>query len=172
MNLLAIGGTEMKRCASPWPLLYGAMALAVMALSTARAEAADLPDPRLTPGGTLPVKAPEVCRPGYSPSALRALTPLQWHDRRAQVFQAYGIETPARGAYVINHLVPLEIGGSNELVNLWPLAKAGTWNAARKAKLTRRLHRIVCSGRLSLQEAQRETAVDWIAAYRRLVSAR
>lgn len=162
----------MERGARTWSVLCVAMVFTGTVLVASGAEAADLPDTRLTPGNALRVKAPEICRPGYAPATLHALSPAQWHDRRAQIFQAYGIEKQDRGAYVINHLIPLEIGGSNELANLWPLAKAGRWNAARKAKLTRRLHNLVCSGRISLQEAQREAAVDWIAAYRTLVSAR
>jgi hypothetical protein len=162
----------MKRGAKPWANRCIAATIVLAVLASASAEAADLPDLHLTPGNALPVKAPEICRPGYAPSALHALSPAQWHQRRAQVFAAYGIQVQDRDAYVINHLIPLEVGGSNELANLWPLAKAGSWNAARKAKLTRRLHKLVCSGRLSLQEAQRETVVDWVSAYRSLVSAR
>ena len=152
--------------------LCGVATVALALGASPNAAAADLPDARLTPGGVLPVKAPQICRPGYAPSTLHALTPAEWHKRRLLVFQAYGIDRRERAAYVINHLIPLEIGGSNEIANLWPLAKAGKWNTVRKAKLVRRLHKLVCSGRLSLQEAQRETAADWIATYRNLVSAR
>jgi hypothetical protein len=162
----------MKRGVKAWVNQCIAATFLLAALLSASAKAADLPDSHLTPGNALPVKAPEICRPGYAPFALRALSPAQWHERRAQVFAAYGVEVQDRDAYVINHLIPLEIGGSNELANLWPLTKAGRWNAARKAKLTRRLHKLVCAGRISLQEAQREAAVDWVSAYRTLVSAR
>ncbi len=37
--------------------------------------------------------------------------------------------------------------------------------------LGNRLHELVCSGRLSLDEAQREIAMDWIAVYREYVGA-
>jgi len=162
----------MMRRAAPRFLLCGAAALVLAIGAASSVMAGGLPDARLTPGDVLPVKAPQICRPGYAPSTLHALTPAEWHKRRLLVFQAYGIGKQQRDAYVINHLIPLEIGGSNEIANLWPLAKAGRWNTTRKAKLVRRLHKLVCSGRLSLQEAQRETAADWIATYRNLVSAR
>jgi hypothetical protein len=38
-----------------------------------------------------------------------------------------------------------------------------------KDRLEDRLHELVCAGRLSLPEAQKAIATDWIVAYRRYV---
>lgn len=37
-----------------------------------------------------------------------------------QVFAAYKIGRIRRILYVIDHLIPLEIGGTNDIKNLWP----------------------------------------------------
>ena len=45
----------------------------------------------------------------------------------------------------------------------------GAVDARVKDKLENRLHELVCAGRLSLPEAQKAIATDWITAYRRFV---
>jgi hypothetical protein len=69
----------------------------------------------------------------------------------------------------IDHLIPLELGGSNARANLWPQRYDGAWNAARKDRLERRLHAMVCRGEISLKTAQEAIARDWVAAYLRFV---
>jgi len=41
------------------------------------------------------------------------------------------------------------------------------WSAHVKDKLEDRLHALVCAGKLPMEQAQREIATDWIAAYER-----
>ena len=69
----------------------------------------------------------------------------------------------------VDHLISLEIGGSNDIRNLWPEPYAGRWGARTKDVLENRLHDLVCSGRLSPAPAQQQEARDWVAAYRRYV---
>jgi len=52
----------------------------------------------------------------------------------------------------------LELGGSNDAANLWPEAAPGVHE---KDKVEDYLHKAVCSGRLSIDEAQRTIATDW-----------
>ena len=89
------------------------------------------------------------------------------------MFARYGLTEPRRydpdGA-VVDHLVPLELGGSNDFTNLWPQSEHATGlDAATKDRLENRLHALVCAGELPIAEAQHEIAADWIAAYRRYV---
>jgi hypothetical protein len=68
-----------------------------------------------------------------------------------------------------DHLIPLALGGAPyDPRNLWPepRASADGWNASVKDELEAALPRLVCSGRVSLADAQRAIATDWIAAYR------
>lgn len=73
-------------------------------------------------------------------------------------------------AHEVDHLISLELGGSNDIRNLWPEPYGGRWGARTKDALEDRLHGLVCSGRLALRFAQRIEARNWVAAYRRYVS--
>jgi hypothetical protein len=67
-----------------------------------------------------------------------------------QIFQSYGLTYPQpRGTYRLDHLIPLGLGGSNDVKNLWPEA-----DFAEKDKESNWLHKEVCEGRMTLQEAQ------------------
>jgi hypothetical protein len=109
----------------------------------------------------------ELCARGYT-RPWRAVSA----DVRAEVFSAYKIPRPLRTAYELDHLVPLELGGSNAPRNLWPQPRAGRWNARRKNRLERRLRRRVCSGELSLDAARQAIGQDWRIAYRQLLEVR
>ncbi|MGI8902603.1 MAG: HNH endonuclease [Solirubrobacteraceae bacterium] len=103
----------------------------------------------------------QVCSPGYA-STHRHVTAAT----KRKVFAEYGIQQ-ASGTYEIDHLVSLEVGGSNSIRNLWPESYAGLWGARRKDRLENRLHSLVCAGKLALHEAQRTEESNWIAAYHR-----
>ena len=74
--------------------------------------------------------------------------------------------------YELDHLVPLELGGApSDVRNLWIELRDAPdgWGADRKDELEGSLNHLVCDGQLTLAAAQREIAVNWIAAYRRYV---
>lgn len=124
------------------------------------------PDPHLTPGKTINVPLAQLCAPGYSKRARNV--PLS--EKRA-IFRAYGIAPSGR--FEIDHLISLELGGSNDPDNLWPESYVTQpWNAHVKDQLENRLHWLVCHGQLSLPDAQRAIQRDWIAAYQQFVHAR
>lgn len=66
-----------------------------------------------------------------------------------------------RKAYVIDHLIPLELGGANAVTNLWPEPRS---EARRKDRVEAKLHAAVCGHRLALRIAQRRIAADWRTA--------
>ena len=87
---------------------------------------------------------------------------------KEQAYSDYGITHRAKGQYEIDHLISLELGGSNSLRNLWPQSYlTKPWNAHVKDALENRLHQEICSGQIDLKQAQREISGDWIAAYRK-----
>ena len=119
-----------------------------------------LPDTHMTPGDTLPVGLDKVCTVGYT-KTVRNVS----QSKKDHVYELYGI-TPIPHHYEIDHLISLELGGSNSMRNLWPQSYfTETWNARLKDGLEHALNRMVCDGRLSLEEAQKAIATDWIAAY-------
>jgi hypothetical protein len=74
---------------------------------------------------------------------------------------AYG-DTGSMAAYEYDHLVPLELGGAtNDPRNLWPQPGA---SPNPKDAVEDELRAAVCDGRLSLAQAQRAIAHDWVSA--------
>lgn len=121
-----------------------------------------LPDAACTPGAVFEgATAEQVCTPGYS----RRVRDVTVQEKR-QVYAEYGLNYPqARGAYEADHLVSLELGGSNDIANLWPEPAAPTPGFHDKDGYEDYLHQQVCSGKLSLSEAQRRIATDWLAGW-------
>jgi hypothetical protein len=88
-----------------------------------------LPDPKLTPGDTFDVTAEDVCVPGYA-KKVRAVP--AWLKRQA--YAVYGITEYKTGDYEVDHLIPLSLGGSNSIRNLWPQStKTSPWNSLTKS---------------------------------------
>jgi hypothetical protein len=126
------------------------------------------PDPLLTPGATLPVTVEDICASGYT----RKVRNVPAEVKR-DVYRRYGIRHHQKGEFEMDHLISLELGGSNSERNLWPESNWTTpWNARAKDALENALHREVCAGRVPLATAQHEIASDWIAAYKKYVHVR
>jgi hypothetical protein len=124
---------------------------------------AELPRLALTPGTALAVSRARVCTSGYA-SSVRDVSDAE----KAAVYERYGVAWIPY-AHEVDHLVSLELGGSNAIRNLWPEPYAGRWGARTKDVLENRLHDLVCEGRLALRSAQRQEAWDWVATYRKYV---
>jgi len=125
--------------------------------------AVDIPNLGLTPGVTYDVGVSEICVSGYA-SSVRNVP----DSEKAQVYARYQVAwVPYK--HEVDHLISLELGGSNAIKNLWPEPYSGRWGARTKDVLENRLHDIVCAGHLSLRSAQQQEASNWVAAYRRYV---
>jgi hypothetical protein len=85
-----------------------------------------------------------------------------------QVYTEYGITPGQRHRYRIDHLVPLELDGSNSIRNLWPQPLRAS---RTKDRLENTLHSMVCAGQITLARAQRAIRTNWVRAYHRYVSA-
>jgi len=111
------------------------------------------PDRACTPGDAISITVYDLC--STSTSTRRKVS----ESLRRQVFQSYGITyPPPAGAYELDHLIPLELGGSNDASNLWPEAAPGFHE---KDLEENRLRREVCSGEKTLAAAQAEILKDW-----------
>jgi Protein of unknown function (DUF3761) len=79
------------------------------------------------------------------------------------VERAYGMQARHYGsALEIDHIVSLELGGSNDIANLYPELAPGY---RVKDVLENRLHTLVCTGAITLHTAQRRIAADWTKLY-------
>jgi hypothetical protein len=112
-------------------------------------------DPKCTPGETISgVTAKQVCVKGYS-SKVRNVP----DSVKMSVKTDYGMTAACEsyGSCEIDHLISLELGGSNEKINLWPEPDLTFHD---KDKLENLLHTMVCKGQITLPEAQKEI-IDW-----------
>ncbi len=115
------------------------------------------PNPTLTPGAELTTDASTICTPGYASSVRNVSTAT-----KEQVYAEYGVNYPqALGAYEVDHFIPLEIGGSNDLNNLWLEAATPTPGFHQKDQFENFEHGQVCKGAISAAEAQSRMASDW-----------
>ena len=155
-----------------WPSSFTAMKvgrrsrlpLAFVIGLTASAHAADRPDPQLTPGLADPALTKDViCAPGFTTYTVRYVPSA----RTKAIYKLYGM-LPDMGdcPCVLDHLIPLQLGGSNKPHNLWPQSRiTKPWNSVLKDKLEKRLRTEVCAGKTDLSSARQEIAADWIKAY-------
>jgi hypothetical protein len=128
-----------------------------------------LPDRRCTPGLAAPAVtqaniASTICRAGYT----KKVRPPESVTRREKLesMKAYG-DTGSPRRYEYDHLISLELGGApNDAKNLWPEPGA---SPNPKDRLENRLHAMVCDGSITLAQAQREIATNWVKAYHRLI---
>jgi len=84
-------------------------------LSVAAADSPLVPDPAKTPGDVLTTDTDTICAKGYT-SIVRDVP----EALKNQIYRSYGILERKAGEYEIDHLVSLELGGSNSARNLWP----------------------------------------------------
>lgn len=120
-----------------------------------------LPDNHITPGEIdASAGLEKICTVGYT-KTVRNVS----QTKKEHVYELYSI-TPVPGQYEVDHLISLQLGGTNSMKNLWPQSYFGEpWNARVKDALENELHRLVCDGKLPLAVAQNAIASDWIAAY-------
>ncbi len=79
-----------------------------------------LPDPTCTPGAVATTDLAVIC--GTSTRGRRDVS----RELRRAAFAEYGLSPhQPPGSYEVDHLIPLELGGSNDLGNLWPEAAPG-----------------------------------------------
>lgn len=113
-----------------------------------------LPDPACTPGRlNATLSKSDVCDPVYLAPKQRASA-----QQNAAVRRAYRSH-----ARTLDMLISPRLGGVTTPANLWP---AGAKQQARKDRIEQKLLRRVCTGKLSLRQAQWRLAQDWRKAAR------
>ena len=123
--------------------------------------ACGLPDPDCTPGAIFPdATTSQICVPGYSKS-VRDVPDLV----KNQAYAEYGITSQVPGQYEVDHLISLELGGSNDIANLWPEPADPRPGFHEKDQVENWLHDQVCSGGMPLADAQIGIARNWLQFY-------
>jgi len=169
------------------------LSICIAAILTVSAFAIDLPDPNKTPGDAL-TKVPDeraadcissktgrsvsagdtltlqmVCASGYT-QCVRKVSAAT----KRRVYMNYGLTGNHTGfcnsdqGCEVDHLISLELGGSNDIKNLWPEPYENErFNAHVKDQLENFLHTEVCAGRISLKQAQKEISENWKESFTR-----
>ena len=137
------------------------------------AAAGDLPDLRKTPGKTRVESVGVICHTRWGIDARHATEAM-----KREAFARYGFtgndDDPkcvpdARGRHCeIDHLISRELGGADDVDNLWPQPYGTSpWNAQRKDRLENRLHHELCDTHtITLRTARQALLHDWRKAYR------
>jgi hypothetical protein len=154
---------QRRRQVATRPKLGRPVALAKRTRSTGCRVHDHLPDARCTPGSRYRGATRQViCRAGYT-SLVRDVSEAV----KRKVYRSYGITHHPRGTYEVDHLIPLELGGSNSIANLFPEAARPRPGFHEKDQVENAAHDRVCS-RGGLQTRQEEMAKDWLALGRDL----
>jgi hypothetical protein len=121
----------------------------------------ELPDPKYTPGATLTHDSTVVCQKAYA-GRVRNVS----EATKKQVFRLYGIDPNQSAHFEVDHLISLELGGSNDIHNLWPQPYSPAPGAHEKDKLEDHLHTEVCAGKITLTDAQHLISTNWYVAWK------
>ncbi len=124
-----------------------------------------VPDSIKTPGAVLSTNKAVICVSGYTKKVRNVPQSL-----KKEVYRVYGITHPKPREYEVDHLISLELGGSNSIRNLWPESYiTSPLNAHIKDRLENKLHQLICSGQITVEKAQHDIAKDWVAAYQKYI---
>jgi hypothetical protein len=118
-------------------------------------------DKACTPGAIFTdATAKQICVPGYSSSVRNVST-----NTKDQVYANYNITSHFTGEYEVDHLISLQLGGSNDIANLWPELADPHPGFHQKDTVENYLHKQVCDGKMTLVKAQELIANDWHQVY-------
>ena len=122
-----------------------------------------LNDLTYTPGAVSGMTKDQLCDPAFRTGTVRNVS----SETKRRVCEEYGIakEHCNGREYEIDHLLPIEVGGSNDIENLWaqPIDQA-----RRKDVLENVEKKRVCHGSATLDDIQSALSTDWYAEYLKL----
>lgn len=143
-------------------LLLASATLATQTAQYGHHGAVLLPDSAMTPGKVRTADTKEVC--SQTTEQFRNTT----QKMKNQVYAAYGAQRNkgiCAGGCEVDHLISLELGGADEIENLWPQPSQPKPGFHEKDALENWLHKQVCAGKMTLADAQKGIAQDWYWLY-------
>jgi hypothetical protein len=109
-----------------------------------------------------------VCHPDWTATVR---PPTSETDRtKTAAMKAYGETTNLRPTVELDHLIPLELGGANDVSNLWPEIsdEPGQGFHNSKDKVENNLKDAVCDHRIAIADGQNAIATNWTTAETKL----
>jgi hypothetical protein len=108
-----------------------------------------------------------ICNPNWSTSSIRPPSSYTTNLKKQQM-QQWGLSGSPAG-YEEDHFISLELGGNpTDPRNLWPEPYLPKPGAREKDQVENYLHKQVCSGAMTLLQAQRAIVTDWYSVYQRM----
>jgi hypothetical protein len=131
---------------------------------TSRCTPGPRPDRQCSPGAYYSgLTRTVLCSSGFRTGSIRNVPDSEKHEVEIE----YGMVPRSYGRTIeIDHIVSLELGGSNDISNLFPEPGSGPASYHVKDKLENKLHALVCAGSMTLHAAQAGIATNWRALYR------
>ena len=129
----------------------------------------EMPNPKLTTGHARTVDVHTLCT--TSTKLVRNVPAIE----KKNVYMEYGLAgnhtgyCDGAGGCEVDHLISLELGGSNDIDNLWVQPYFGDCNAYQKDALENKLHELICNGTLTIEAAQQAITDNWETAYTKYV---
>ena len=129
-----------------------------------------LPDRRCSPGAySSRLTKTVICSSRFH----RGKLPRVSQSKKDRVEREYGLPAGSYGrALEIDRIVPLRLGGTNNIANLFPEEYAFANHSPGyliKDRLDARLTTLVCAGRIGLRTAQRRIAANWQKLNRKML---
>ncbi len=154
------------RMAEPTPVALGHTVLVASRTKSSGCILGPNPDRACSPGAYYSGLIKSVlCSTRFHTSSIGNVSESEKH----QVETEYRMAPKSYGSTLeIDHIVSLELGGSNEVANLFPEKANSDPGFHVKDKLENEAHRWVCSGKISLHAAQVAIATNWQSFYKRV----
>lgn len=120
------------------------------------------PDPTCTPGDLMPkVTQKDICTPLYTAKVRNVPDSV-----KKKVFAEYNMDNKKSPCPCeVDHFISLELGGSNDIKNLWPEPYAEPNGARTKDKVETWLHHQICKGNIELKDGQDAITGNWKKVY-------
>lgn len=141
-------------------ILVVSCVLMFLAAGTSAVGAAPAPTPKGPPPGATDPAVTETTL-ATTICAAAAKSPKLSSSARRKVLARYRISTARRNRYVVDLLVPANLGGTTAARNLWPQLRS---DATTKDATEELLHSLLCSGQIDLATAQNVIKANWTTA--------
>jgi len=134
------------------------------------------PKSSLTPGVVAPVTQAQVLKVGFTKDARHVTDTTKWEVLVRYKLAKGKLDHVKLSAllkqFEIDHFISLELGGANDIENLWPepyavAVKGENLGARQKDVVETGLHRLMRKN-LTLSQAQAIIKKDWVRAYHQI----